>query len=150
MNKKNKPTFNELMKTLPVDIIYLIRFMCYKPQRNYLLYDIRNFQRTRRLLTQIYYMRCIIRDGMNVPEDKNWLINDIYAFLNKKVALMHGYVDEFYDVFKRNKNLKTKKQILKFIENLEKGNVSTQINIFIGLMNIKERIKLNNYCIMIG
>ena len=121
--------------------------MTYNPQKNELLNDIEVFYRTNKLLRQLYYMRIIIRENMKSPEDLNWLVNDIFAFLNEQVALMHGYVDHFYDFFMRKQNLNTKKQVDKFIDKLDKGNVSTQINIFIANMTINERFKLTDYCL---
>jgi len=52
---------------------------------------------------------------------------------------MFGYVDNFYNIFKRNKYLKTNEDIDTYVDNLEKKDVSSRINIFLGLLTIKER-----------
>ena len=52
---------------------------------------------------------------------------------------MYGYVDNFYNIFKRNIYLQTNESIDKYINILEKKNVKTQINIFLGLLTIDER-----------
>ena len=145
--KKEKKYLNELIKNLPDELIRKIRFMSYKPQKNELLNDIEMFCRTNKLLRQLYFMRIIVRERLKKPEDLNWLINDIFAFLNEEVALMHGYVDSFYDFFMKKKNLNTKKQVDKFIDKLDKGNVSTEINIFIANMTLNQRFKLTAYCL---
>ena len=72
-------------------------------------------------------------------EDKCWLINDIYAYANSYKATMYGYIDNFYNIFKRNKYLKTNEDIDNYVSNLEKKDVSSQINVFLGLLTIKER-----------
>ena len=94
MNKikkqKEKKCLDELIKNLPDELIIKIRFMSYKPQKNELLNDIEMFCRTNKLLRQLYFMRIIVRERLKKPEDLNWLINDIFAFLNEEVALMHA------------------------------------------------------------
>jgi hypothetical protein len=72
-------------------------------------------------------------------EEKNWLINDIFAYANNYNATMYGYIDKFYNIFKRNKYLQTKVQIDKYVNKLEKEQAITQINIFLGLLTIQER-----------
>lgn len=145
--KIEKKKLNNLIKKLPNELIRKIRFMSHKVQKNELLNDIKMFYRTNNLLRQLYYMRIIVRERQSKPEDLNWLINDMFAFLNEEVALMHGYVDSFYEFFMRKPNLNTKKQVEKFIDKLEKGSVSRQINIFIANMTLNERFKLTAYCL---
>ena len=62
---------------------------------------------------------------------------------------MYGYINEFYNIFKRKSKLKTKKQINNYLYKMDNKNVSTQINIFLSIMNKYERIKLINYCLSI-
>jgi hypothetical protein len=52
---------------------------------------------------------------------------------------MYGFIDKFYDIFKRNNYLKTNEDIDTYVDNLEKKDVSSRINIFLGLLTIKER-----------
>ena len=147
--KKNreKKTLNELIKILPKEIIRKIRFMAHKSQKGKMLRDIKNYITINQYLRNMYYMRIIIRENLIEPEDKNWLINDWYAFLNKNHPLMHGYINEVYHFFKRRKNINTKKQVIRFINAMDKKNVSTQINIYLGMMTNYERIKFANYCL---
>ena len=72
-------------------------------------------------------------------EDINWLINDIFAYANNYKATMYGYVDHFYNIFLRNKFLLTNTAIDNYVSKLEKKIVSSQINIFLGLLTTKER-----------
>jgi hypothetical protein len=144
---KHKKCLNKLIKTLPNELIYKIRFMTYKIQKNILLRDIKNYVVINNYLRNMYYMRIIVIEDLKEPEDKNWLINDLYAFLNKNVPLMHGYIHEIYKFFKRKKNINTKKQVNKFINEMDKKNVSTQINVYLAMMNTFERIKLATYCL---
>jgi hypothetical protein len=71
------------------------------------------------------------------------LINDIIAYANNYKATMYGYIDKFYNIFKRNISLQTKTidSIDKYVNKLlsEEKNINTQINIFLGLLNIHER-----------
>ena len=121
--------------------------LTYKTQDRMLLRDIKLYYTSNMFLRNLYYMRIIVRENMPEPEDKNWLINDIYAFLNNGQALMHGYIDDFYKVMMRRKRLKTKKQVIRFIEKLDNKPVSNQINFFLSIMNNYERIHLINYCL---
>jgi len=52
---------------------------------------------------------------------------------------MYGYIDKFYNIFLRNIFLQNKEMIDQYVNNLEQKDVLTQINIFLGLLTIKER-----------
>jgi len=63
---------------------------------------------------------------------------------------MNGYIDEFYELFFRKFNTLTKEQVNKYITILDNKSLDTQINIFWGLFNLKERnefIKIFQYII---
>lgn len=141
--------FKLLLYKLPIEIIHKILFLTYKPQKSVLLKDIRNYIEINHFLRNLYYKKFIITLKQPHNEDNHWLINDLYAFLNNGNALMYGYIDKFYDVFKRKDKLNNKKQIHKFLNNLDKNNVSTQINIFLAIMTINERNNYKNYCLNI-
>ena len=145
-NNKKK-TLNELMKLLPKEIVRKIRFMTHKPQKRKMLSDIKNYIIINKYLRNMYHMRLIIKEGLLEPEDKYWLINDFYSYLNKNNPLMHGYISEFYKFFKRRKNINTKKQVIRFTDTMDKKDVSTQINVFLAMMNNYERIKFADYCL---
>jgi hypothetical protein len=70
------------------------------------------------------------------------LINDIFAYANNHNATMYGYIDNFYNIFKRNISLQTIDAIDKYVDKLDKKKVNTQINIFLGLLTIHERNEL--------
>ena len=72
-------------------------------------------------------------------EDKNWLFNDLIAYMNDYNATMYGYVDKFYTIFKRNPFLQTNEDVRKYMVNLEKKDISSQINSLFGLLLPDER-----------
>ena len=48
-------------------------------------------------------------------------------------------IEKFYDIFKRHILLQTNEKIDKYVCQLEKKEIVSQINIFLGLLTIKER-----------
>ena len=129
-----------LMNTLPMDIVLHIIPYTYQLQNKNLLDDIIDFTISKTILFELYHKYWIIVMQYHDPnEDKYWLINDIHAYANNYNATIYGYVDKFYDIFKRNRHLKTKEDIDNYISNLEKKDVSSQINVFLGLLTKKER-----------
>jgi len=139
---------DDFIKRLPTDIILQIIPYTYNLQNKNLLNDIINYKESKSLLLDLYHNYWIIYAQSQDPEeDKNWLINDIFAYANNYNATMFGYVDKFYSIFKRNNSLQTVDSIDKYIKNLEEKKVKTQINIFLGLLNINERNDLViNFC----
>lgn len=130
----------DFIQKLPIDIILYIIPYTYNLQNKNLLNDIINYKETRSLLLDLYYKYWIIEAQSQDPEeDKNWLINDIIAYANNDKATMYGYVDNFYNIFKRNISLQTNDNIDKYIINLYKKSAKTKINIFLGLLTIDER-----------
>uniref|UniRef100_A0A6C0HTK8 Uncharacterized protein n=1 Tax=viral metagenome TaxID=1070528 RepID=A0A6C0HTK8_9ZZZZ len=70
------------MNKLPEDVIFnCIIPYTYSPQSKELLNDIRSFTNTLELISTIYYNEWIIHYQEQEPEDKNWLINDIFNYL---------------------------------------------------------------------
>jgi len=131
---------NKFINRLPLDIVLEIIPYTYHLQNKNLLDDIINYNETKTLLFEFYYKYWIIeRQSLDPEEDKNWLINDIFAYANDYNATMYGYVDKFYNIFKRHIFLQTNEKIYKYVYNLEKKEVISQINIFLGLLTIKER-----------
>lgn len=124
---------------LPIDIVFKIIPYTYSLQNKNLLHDIAHFAETKKTLLKLYHSYWLQYNEED--EDKNWLINDIFAYANDYHATMYGYVDNFYRIFERHVCLqnKSKEKIHKYVDNLEKESVETQINIFLGLLNIKER-----------
>jgi len=128
------------MNKLPMDIILQIIPYTYQLQNKNLLDDIIDFTKSKKILLELYHKYWIIDMQYHDPnEDKYWLINDIYAYANNYKPSMYGFIDKFYDIFKRNNYLKTNEDIDTYVDNLEKKDVSSRINIFLGLLTIKER-----------
>jgi hypothetical protein len=124
---------------LPCDIILRIIPYTYNTQSKQLLEDIVNYTKMKTQLSQLYFNFWIIDREELEPEDKNWLINDIFSYANDDNPTMLGYVDKFYNICKRNIQLQTNEGVDKYVTNLEKKNVSTQINVFLGLLLPHER-----------
>ena len=102
--------------------------------------DIINYKEKQSLLLKLYHKYWIIDgESEDIEEDKNWLINDIFSYANNYNATMYGYIDKFYNIFKRNIYLKSNEDIEKYISNLQRKKVKIQINIFLGLLTIDER-----------
>ena len=130
----------KFIQRLPTDIILRIIPYTYNIQNKDLLMDIVNYKETKKILCRLYRILWIIeRQSQDPNDDKNWLINDIFAYANDYIATMWGYTDHFYNIFKRNKYLQSNEEIDKYVYNLQKKDVSVQINIFLGLLTIKER-----------
>jgi hypothetical protein len=73
------------MNKLPEDIIFnCIIPYTYSTQSKELLNDIRSFTNTLEIISIIYYNEWIIHYQEPEPEDRNWLINDIFNYLKKK------------------------------------------------------------------
>jgi hypothetical protein len=131
------------MQRLPMDILLHIIPYTYNVQQKTLLNDIENFTEVKTLLYNSYHNYWIVEmQSQDQNEDKNWLINDIFAYANNYNASMYGYIDKFYNIFKRNVYLQTKEDVDKYVNKLEEKDVVTQINIFIGLLTIQERKEL--------
>jgi hypothetical protein len=119
---------------LPKEIIYLILFYSLNIQPISLLRDIRNISNTKALLNSIY-------SNYWEEEDKDWLINDIFAYSNNHTATMYGYVPQFYNIFLRNISLNNTDDVNKYLRILQQKSVTSQINIFLGLYTNEERVK---------
>lgn len=135
----------DFIQKLPDDIILRIIPYTYHLQNKNLLDDIKNYKETKTKLFEIYHQYWIVEaQSVDPDEDINWLINDIFAYANNYKATMWGYVEKFYQIFKRNISLQTKNTIDKYIYNMEKKTVPIQINIFLGLLTINERKEIIN------
>jgi len=134
---------NELMNRLPLEVIFFhIIPYTYNIQSKSLLEDIVSYSHAKNLLIEMYYNFWILFAEDTEPEDKNWLLNDIYTYANEDNATMNGYVENFYNIYRRHIMLDSNEKIDKYISNLhERRNVRKQINIFIGLLSAKERIE---------
>jgi len=125
---------------LPIDIVLRIIPYTYNLQNKNLLEDIIHFKETKTKLIELYNEYWIkFLQSTDPEEGLNWLINDIVAYANNFNATMYGYKDNFYNIFKRNVFLQSKEKIDIYINNLHKKKIFTQINIYLGLLSVKER-----------
>lgn len=138
------------MKKLPIEIIYIIQSYSYSQQNAEHLEDIRHFYKSKRLLLSLYNKK-IVLDLIDMHffstnnEDKIWLINDIFAWSNNNYPTNICYINKFYNIFFRNFMLNSMAKIDKYIENMEKKFIDTQINIFWGLITVNERKQIINF-----
>jgi hypothetical protein len=133
----------ELLEKLPREIIFFhIIPYTYNLQSKELLEDIQSYALSKKILNNLYYKYWILSGSEIEPEDKNWLLNDIYIYANEDFATMYGFVDKFYTIYRRNILLNTNVKVNNYILCLEKKDIMTQINIFLGLLLPKERIEL--------
>ena len=142
----NESPFNKL----PKELIYIILSYTYQPQSKEITEDIINFNESKQILLKSYENYWIFFYQQNKPDDKEWIINDLYRYSNKNISTMNGYIDEFYELFFRKFNTITKEKVNKYIKILDNKSLDTQINIFWGLFNLKERnefIKIFQYII---
>jgi len=134
----------DFIEKLPMDIILQIILYTYNVQNKELLNDIVSYKETHSLLSELYYNYWIVYAQEEPEQDRNWLINDIIGYANNDIGTLYGYVDKFYTIFKRNIFLKTEKAIDKYVKKLNKNNVNTEINIFLGLLQANEREEFIN------
>ena len=128
------------LEKLPRDVIFHIISYTYNVQQKPLLHDITHYNRSKKLLLDLYYNYWIvILQSSDVDDDKNWLINDIFAYANTYKPTMYGYVDKFYEIFRRNCRLQTNHEVDNYVRLLQQKNVLSQINIFLGLLTPPER-----------
>lgn len=130
---------NNIINKLPQDIVLRIIPYTYNVQNKELLQDIIDYTKMKLLLLKRYFYFWIIIMENNEPEDKNWIINDLISFANDDNPTMLGYVDKFYDIFKRNTQLQTNEDVDRYYYQLDKKDVNIQINIYLGLLLPFER-----------
>ena len=127
------------IRKLPEEIVdYIIPFT-YQLQNISLLEDIKNFNETKELILDLYYNYWIVHLEETEHEDKYWIINDLFAFFNNYEAIMYGYTEKFYNIFRRNQSLQSNETINNYVSLLEDKQVDSQINILWALLTPKER-----------
>jgi len=127
------------IRKLPQDIVDYIIPYTYQLQNKPLLEDIKNYNESKELILDLYYNYYIVNLEETEPEDKYWIVNDLIGFINNYQATMYGYVENFYNIFRRNQYLQTCESINSYVSNLETKPVDSQINIFWALLTPKER-----------
>jgi len=135
------------INNLPLDIVRYIIPFTYSPTNKKILEDIVNFHTIKQVLLDLYFRYWIIELDEIEPEDKYWLLNDIYRHYNNDKAHIYGYVDDFYNRFRRNILLftKSKEEIEEYFNlHIINKNANAQINILLGLLTPNERNYLVN------
>jgi len=141
-------TFENLQKRvalLPNEIQYNIMSYSYSHQTPLLCRDIRDYYVTLKETYQCYYNTFIGEWGDSEPEEKNWLINDIYNYMNDYYPMCLGYRENFRGIIERsfvyrywsNKGLEN--TLDKFLYKLNKKGVDCEINLVWGLLTPEER-----------
>jgi len=119
---------------MPKGVVDLILFYTYNCQPKRLLYDIENINITKKVLSKKY-----LEYWADDENNNDWIINDIFSCANEHYAMMYGYRDNFYNIFLRHVSLKNRLQVNKYIKQIWKLDVVSQINIVLGLMTPEER-----------
>ena len=148
------PEYENIMNRvaiLPNEIQYKIMSYSNNIQSPRLCEDIRNYYMTLVNIYQQYYS--IYIEGLleQDPGDKEWLINDIYSYMNDYYPTCLGYREQFCNIIKRSYILLCHKKvgmdINKYIQSLNSCRVDSEINIIWGLLTIEERNHFINYSI---
>jgi hypothetical protein len=131
----------EIFGRLPTELIDKILSYSYHIQSPELIRDICHFHKSRKHILHLYYDIWIIEMNEIVPEEKYWLINDLFAYSDQYIIFNDdlNYVYNYYDVFLRNILVKDYETVDKYVDYLSKQTVETQINIIWGLLNVVER-----------
>jgi hypothetical protein len=128
----------ELINQLPIEVIHCIIPYTYQPQHKSLLNDIENYVKSRQKVLEIYNNYWIVEFEEEEPEDKHWLMNDLFLYINKQASIF-GYSDYFYDTLMRQIRVDTRDDVIEYVKRLETKGIHSQINIFWGLLMAKER-----------
>ena len=128
-----------LVSRLPSDVQQRILSYVSRPQPAYLLDDIHSFVETRQELLQKYHDFWIVHLHMTVPEDRRWLLNDFFYYANHYKPTMFGYSNSFYELFQRGYGIQTQAHVDAFVRKLGKKDVTTQLNIVLGLFTPDQR-----------
>ena len=103
--------------------------------------DIRTFCDTKHIVCDLY--QTIYADYVDTEDDPLlWLDNDITRFMNNDVATINGYTQTYLEIWRRLYYFSDKSNnVIEIITDYwnHKGNVNTNINMKLGLMNIQQR-----------
>ena len=121
------------MNKLPNELIFKILSYTYQPQPKSLLEDIRDFHKSKNTIDALYLEKwsCFANEN---PRD--WIINDLFIYMNDNIPTMFGYCKKCKDIIIRNPFVKN---VENFIIYSEIKDVDSQINIFLGLFTVQER-----------
>jgi hypothetical protein len=131
----------DILNRFPIEIASYITQYTYNLQNKDLLNDIVNFSVSK---LEIYKLYLDYFTQLNEAEEYiNWISNDIVLYTNnfRHTGVLYGggYTDRFYDRLFRNPFLKTKENVDDYIIKLTNSGTIKEINIYLGLLTIKER-----------
>ena len=128
---------------LPQELHRCILSYTYSPQPKDLLYDIRNFHTSLHVIKEIYRCNKTIFAGEdNAPTwVEDWIINDLYGWLNDDMPVMHGFREKFLHLIQRNPyySLFTRFTTEEIILLLGMKSGKSELRIFWGLLNPNQR-----------
>ena len=139
---------------LPNEIQYKIMSYSISPQSPLLCEDIRDYSTTLIQIYKCYYSFYIENSPEEEPEDKIWLINDIYSYINDYYPICLGYRQHFYEIIRRAfifRDLSDRK-----IENIldtyftglvDNNNINREINSIWGLLRPEERDHFTHFSV---
>lgn len=135
----------ENWKKLPQELHRHVLSYTYSPQPKDLLDDIRSFHTSLYVIKEIY--RCnktIFAGDDNAPTwVEDWIINDLYGWLNDDMAVMYGFREKFVNLIQRNPYyaLFTRWTTEEIILLLGMKSGESELRIFWGLLNPNQRQK---------
>jgi hypothetical protein len=90
----------ELIKKIPIHIIYFnIIPYTYSIQSSFLLLDIKNFNETKKIIFELYYLEYSYLLKYEKNADKNWLVSDIVLFTKKNKISLYKKINRLYNEF---------------------------------------------------
>ena len=124
--------FQILDEVLPIELCHMIISYTYTPQSISLTTDIKNYCATKTDIINLY------KEEKQDDYD-GWLSNDLIGYANRNVATIFGLTDDFYVIFLKYIQLKTREQVDAYFITLMDKDMSAQINIMWGLFTVEDR-----------
>jgi hypothetical protein len=132
---------------LPSELVSkILLYLEYQPKA--LMEDIKSYVKSKDIASLDYYNFWL--GEWHLAEDRVWLLYDISAFINRHNTLKSGYVNNYFDLFRKMYMLQNSSypqvfRAIKGFNTMYKTNY--QINVLWGLMTLDERTCfLNSYC----
>ncbi len=133
----------ENLKKLPQQLRRHVLSYTYSPWPKDLLDDIRNFHTSLHVIKEIYRCNKTIFAGEdNAPTwVEDWIINDLYGWLNDDMAVRHGFREKFLHLIQRHPyySLFTRFTTEEIILLLGMKSGKSELRIFWGLLNPNQR-----------
>ena len=138
MTIRNPPTDLQ-MPNLPFEIIQHIMGYAANPQSLRLRRDIETYILSKRRLYFIYNQFWTIHMGVQEPEYKYYITNDLISYINNDYGTKYGFEERFYRILSRNLRLTSDLDIDVYWNRLQTLSVDTQNNLLLGLLLPEER-----------